>query len=178
MPKISVRRLMKPSLIISGVLAIAVVGVMFTPGFWDRPDPCEGGLRKIDSDGYDQKNHVWKLLKSKPRFKRSECIVRVDYDYSGSYLYPDGLVTSYFREFIVKQEPTIGGFLYALKNKDKTIFMQLLDQCDRRTAFVQQMADWTSNQCPGLFKFNVSNEAFSPGPETIDEADERFWLVD
>ena len=120
------------------------------------------------------------LLEFLPRFKRSECLVRIDLLFEGTegerYRAPLSML---FKQYLWVHEPKAGlfhlGSDHPTANRQIAAYVQFADECDRRFEIAEAMADYASGADP-RYKLRVSRDHILPGPDTM-EAD-GAWIDD
>jgi hypothetical protein len=110
----------------------------------------------------------------KPRFRRADCIVRLDYIYRGPAKWDGGGLI--FREliyYLFTYEPKAAVFAYQGKDMpgepgSAAMFVQYADLCDRRVEITEAFARYMRRRHGDWYRIHVRHERIEPGPETID----------
>ncbi|MBL4689975.1 MAG: hypothetical protein JKY68_00695 [Rhodospirillales bacterium] len=152
--------------LVFSALTCAVPGVVEAQG---RPSsffhPAYRGV--LDKTAMDK--HY--LLEFLPRFKRSECLIRIDLEFEGSaddlYRAPLDIL---FKKYLWDHEPKAGLILIKLHypvDVPTAVFVQFADECDRRFEIAKAMAAF-ANKADPRYKLTVSHDRVLPGPDTMD----------
>ncbi len=117
---------------------------------------------------------------SAPKFYRKECILRVDYTFTGADSEDArGILIDLFSRYLRAQEPRIAGIGYQSPPGSKwenSFFVQFADQCDRRYEIGHAVANHINNERPDLFRITASDDLILPGPDTIEMHGEEIWI--
>jgi len=118
------------------------------------------------------------LTEFKPSYKRSDCIVRLDFAYSGDpSVEASSLIFREFSYYLLENDPKAAVFRFRIpaSSRDKAIFLQFADQCDRRFEIADALAAHLVNRQP-VFEMTASHDLIAPGPDSIEAYGEAYWI--
>lgn len=110
----------------------------------------------------------------KPRYRRADCLVRLDYLYRGPEKW--GGRELMFRElsyYLSTYEPKAAAFAYGSRGMPEmpgfiAMFVQYYDQCDRRIEIAEAFARYLRRRHGDWYRIRVHHERIEPGPDTLD----------
>ncbi len=146
----------------AGAAALAVAFVIAPPRFLVPPASTEA------ADNYYLNEFV-------PKYRRDECIVRIDYAYLGPA--KSGYEAIFFYEifrYLARHEPKAALF----ERRDipgRALYLMFADQCERRFEIARKVVAHLKAVRPGHFRMAVSRDIIKPGPDTVD-SDAPLWI--
>jgi hypothetical protein len=171
---------MIPGIFRPSIFALAMVAVGYLPMASLSETPKKEDLiwsREIPPDRTAADRHY--LFKFVPKYRRDECIVQVDYVFSGSSEdYLAFFLFHGFQLYLFRYQPTaalVSATNSGLKGNQGRIFLIYADDCPLRFEITELAARFIEQRDP-RYTLHVSRQWIKPGGETIDLS--GSWIDD
>ena len=116
---------------------------------------------------------------NKPKYTRSECMIRMDmyYDNSASELdirSEQDIIHNYFIKYKINYPLSLAGFGFNPES-DTKLYFQFIDNCKLKHIIMQKAVDAFMKKYPGRARIVVSKDVIQPGFDTMVSGGD-FWI--
>ena len=167
----------RPLPLLAFFVAVAAIAFLFVNYARENPFPQKHNNPFPPPPDKTAANQYY-LSKFKPRYRRSDCIVRLDFSYYGDPSFEwSSLIFREFSYYLFENDPKAAIFSYRIpaRGRAKAIFLQFADQCDRRFEIADALAAHLVSRHP-VFEMTASHDLIAPGPNSIEVGGEGYWI--